>query len=151
MNRDREKKVRPPNPISKASIVSQLTYWWLNPMLSIGMSRTIESEDIYEVTNSLQSDRNTETFAKLWELELQKRNPSILRVMLKVHGFKVFTLGVLYCLGEILAKVIQPICLGGFVEYFSKSGNVSLNDAYWYAGGIVLKFIGSLRKIIVVN
>ncbi|XP_031639018.1 multidrug resistance-associated protein 4-like [Contarinia nasturtii] len=138
MNRHRKKILRQPNPISKASILSKLTFWWLKPMFSIGMRRTIESEDIYEVTNSLRSDRNTETFAKLWELELQKRNPSIVRVMLKVHGFKVFTLGVLYCLGETLAKVIQPICLGGFVEYFSKSGNVSLNDAYWYASGIVI-------------
>lgn len=34
---------------------------------------------------------------------------------------------------------MQPICLGGFVEYFAQTENeITLNDAYWYASGIVL-------------
>lgn len=73
-------------------------------MLKIGFSRTIEEDDIHAVTNSMQSDRNTEEFAKLWELELEKKKPSILRVILKVHGLKMFLIGLLYALGEILAR-----------------------------------------------
>lgn len=81
-----------------------VSFRWLNPMFSIGIRRTIASDDIYEVTNSMRSDQNTDLFAKLWELELKKAKPSIATVMLKVHGFKVFTIGILYCLGETLAK-----------------------------------------------
>lgn len=73
-------------------------------MLKIGFSRTIEENDIYAVTNSMQSDRNTQEFAKLWELELKKKKPSLLRVILKVHGLKMFLIGLLYALGEILAR-----------------------------------------------
>lgn len=73
-------------------------------MFKIGMTRTIEADDIYAVTNGLRSDRNTEAFVKLWQLELQKKNPSILRVMLKLHGFKVFTFGLLFSIGETLAR-----------------------------------------------
>lgn len=73
-------------------------------MLRIGMKRTIKDDDIYAVTNSMRSDQNTEIFSKLWALELKRDNPSILRVMLKVHGFKVLTLGLLFSIGETLAK-----------------------------------------------
>lgn len=37
-------------------------------------------------------------------------------------------------------RLIEPLCLGGFVGYFSSANgfNTTLNDAYWYATGIVL-------------
>lgn len=73
-------------------------------MFAIGMRRPIEGDDIYEVTNSMRSDQNTQAFAQLWELELRKKNPSIFRVMLKLHGFKVLTLGLLFSIGETLAR-----------------------------------------------
>lgn len=36
-------------------------------------------------------------------------------------------------------SLIHPVCLGGFVDYFSHSSgsNTTLNDAYWYALGII--------------
>lgn len=128
MNRTEKKKTRQPNPVSKASIFSKLTFWWgnfffnkcknnstrfthliclfrwLKPIFTIGLSRSIEEDDVYAVTNSMQSERNTEAFDKLWQLELEKKNPSILRVMFKLHGPKVLTCGLLYSIGETLAK-----------------------------------------------
>lgn len=131
MNRGDEKKVRQPNPISKASFISKLSFWWekisdefckhflseifinfpnhlffrfLKPILLIGWRRPIEEDDIYAVTNSMRSDKNTEEFAKLWDIELTKKNPSIFRVILKLHGLKVFTLAILFSIGETLAK-----------------------------------------------
>lgn len=77
---------------------------WLKPMLSIGMKRPIEEDDIYEVTNSMRSDQNTAAFAKLWDIELTKANPSIFRVMMKLHGFKVLTFGLLFSVSESLAR-----------------------------------------------
>lgn len=37
-------------------------------------------------------------------------------------------------------RVFQPLCLGGFVSYFAQydDTHITLNDAYWYASGIVL-------------
>lgn len=36
-------------------------------------------------------------------------------------------------------RLIEPLCLGGFVGYFSSADgfNTTLKDAYWYATGIV--------------
>lgn len=73
-------------------------------MFKIGMKRAIEEDEIYGVTNSMRSDQNTQEFSKLWDIELKKKNPSILRVMLKIHGFKVLTFGLLFSIGETLAR-----------------------------------------------
>lgn len=73
-------------------------------MLKDGLNRTIEEDDICEVTNSMRSDRNTDAFTKLWQSELKKSNPSFLRVIFKLHGFKLLFLVILYAIGETMAR-----------------------------------------------
>lgn len=76
----------------------------MKPILKIGLSRDIQDDDIYAVPNSLRSDHNTEEFTELWQLELKKENPSLMRVILKAHGVKIFTTELLYSIGEALAR-----------------------------------------------
>lgn len=73
-------------------------------MFSIGLKRSIEEEDIYAVTNDMRSDTNTEQFARLWEEEVKKKKPSIFRVMFKLHLYKLLPLGILYAIGETIAR-----------------------------------------------
>lgn len=112
---------------------------WLKPIFTIGLKRPIESDDIYDVVDSMRSEQNTEAFAKQWESELRRKNPSIFRIILKLHGFKILSIGFLFSFVETMAKLIQPICLGGFISYFSQIDGfeVTLTEAYWYASGIV--------------
>ncbi|KAG4077638.1 hypothetical protein HA402_009029 [Bradysia odoriphaga] len=116
------------------------TLTWLKPLFTIGLKRAIEEDDIFAITNSMRSDQNTEKFAKLWELELKKKNPSMIRVMLRANGYKVHLIGILCSLTETLARLIQPICLGGLVTYFAQNNptDMTLYVAYMYASGIVL-------------
>lgn len=76
----------------------------MRPLLSIGLKRSIEEDDICEVANSMRSDANTENFAKAWDEELKKKDPSILRVMYKLHGFKVIFVGFLYSVADTIAR-----------------------------------------------
>lgn len=73
-------------------------------MFMIGLKRAIEEDDIYAVTNSMKSDQNTEAYSKQWKLELKKKNPSIFRVIFKVHGVKMLIISVLYAIGETFAR-----------------------------------------------
>lgn len=73
-------------------------------MFKIGLNRGIVDDDIYAVTNDMRSDQNAETYARLWKAELLKKNPSILNVILKVHGYEALILGVLFSLGETTAR-----------------------------------------------
>lgn len=73
-------------------------------MFAIGLKRAIEEDDIYAVTSDMRSEQNTEAFSKLWNLELKKNNPSIFRVMWKLYGLKVLPVGLIYSIGETLAR-----------------------------------------------
>lgn len=73
-------------------------------MLKIGLNRGIEEDDIYDVINNMRSDHNTEEFAKCWELELKKTNPSIIRVIFKLQGNKIVVAGILSTIVEAIAK-----------------------------------------------
>lgn len=72
-------------------------------MLKLGWSRDINEDDIYEVTNGMRSDRNTKIFAKHWNIELEKKKPSFLRVLLKVYGIKIFTVSILSAIATTIA------------------------------------------------
>lgn len=69
-----------------------------------GLKRPLIEEDIFEVTNSLKSDKNTKEFADLWEEELKKPSPSVLRVMLKLHGFNVIFWGFVFSVFDTIAR-----------------------------------------------
>lgn len=73
-------------------------------MFAIGLKREIEDSDIYAVENDMQSELNTEVFAKAWELECEKKNPSLLRVLVKTYLYKVLSLGFLYAVCETTIK-----------------------------------------------
>lgn len=79
-------------------------------MFAIGLKRAIEEDDIYAVTNDMQSEQNTNAFVQLWDLELKKTNPSIFRVMLKLYGPKVLPVGILFSIGETIARCVC-LCL----------------------------------------
>lgn len=73
-------------------------------MFSTGVKRTLEDDDIYEVQHGMRSDLNTENFAKAWDEELKKKNPSMLRVICKLHGLKVISIGFLFSVAETIAR-----------------------------------------------
>lgn len=77
---------------------------WLRPIFKISWNRDIEVDDIYAVTSGMQSEQNTEAYAKLWELELKKPNPSITRVIFRVHGYKSLAIGFLYAICNTFTK-----------------------------------------------
>lgn len=84
-----------------------LFFRWLKPIFSIGLKRPIEEDDVYGVLNGMRSERNTEIFAKGWESELKKDNPSIFSLMLKLYGFKVLAIGFLFSIGETMARWVD--------------------------------------------
>lgn len=73
-------------------------------MLALGLTREINENDIYAVTNDMRSDQITEMFAKQWQLELEKENLSILRVVWKLYGLKILTISIV-C--SILKQVVK--------------------------------------------
>lgn len=77
---------------------------WLNPLFKIGWNRAIEEDDIYDVTCGMRSEQCTDEYAKLWDFELKKPNPNIVRVIFRVHGYKSLAIGLLFAICDTFVK-----------------------------------------------
>lgn len=76
----------------------------MKPLFKIGWNRAIEEDDIYAVTDGMASERNTDAYVKLWDLEKKKPNPNILRVIFPVHGYKMLAIGILLAIFETFIR-----------------------------------------------
>lgn len=142
-----------------------LLFRWLKDFFTIGLKGQIEQDDIYVTKDNLNSGKITKVFEKLWDHELTKKNPSVARFLFKQYGGTVLFWSLSFSLLEsctrytylrfyniyghlvfnwhynilILIRLLQPICLGGLVSYFAPGQtHLTKNDAYLYAGGIIL-------------
>lgn len=77
-----------PNPLARANCFSQLLFWWLNPLLSLGYKKNLEKDDLYNILNEDSSEKLREKLEKEWEKEIGKLKtsgkPSLLRAILHV-------------------------------------------------------------------
>ncbi|XP_061390091.1 ATP-binding cassette sub-family C member 4 [Musca vetustissima] len=139
MNRTRKKIIRPKNPYSTANLLSRWSFWWMKDLFRRGLKGPLEDEELYQHRKNLDSERVTEKFSRLWENERTKKNPSVVRMIVKAYGMVFLPLGVLYSICETATKAMQPLFLGGLVAYFaSGQHSISKENAYLFAGGIVL-------------
>ncbi|ETN58308.1 multidrug resistance protein 2 [Anopheles darlingi] len=134
------------NPVSKANPVSWYTFWWLRNLFRTGLERPIEEADIYDTLSQHQSAQLSYEFEKQWKLE-QKRcstgttqsSPSFLRVICRIYWRSIVGYGSMYTIVDLLARILQPQCLGGLVSYFAPDQHtIGKQEAYGYAIGIIL-------------
>lgn len=72
--------------------------------MRLGLRREINEDDIYGVTNEMQSDKNAEAFEKQWQLELKKKCPSLLRAIINLYGFKVITISTICAIVHAIVR-----------------------------------------------
>lgn len=68
------------------------------------MKRPIEESDVYALSTSFESKVISNKFSKLWDDELQRQKPSMIRLFLRYCGCPVFFVGQLYANTETIAK-----------------------------------------------
>uniref|UniRef100_A0A6G1SHL7 ABC-type glutathione-S-conjugate transporter n=1 Tax=Aceria tosichella TaxID=561515 RepID=A0A6G1SHL7_9ACAR len=60
------------SPENDASILSQITFWWLNSLMLLGYKRSLTQEDLYAVRPQDRTERATYEFEKLINPAIQK-------------------------------------------------------------------------------
>lgn len=152
-----QQTVKPDNPRAKANPLSALTFSWILGLFFVGYKRELEVTDLYSPLNEHKSSILGDRFQKAWNAESEKaskkkRDPSLLRVILSVFGMDIVLNGLILCFLEIFIRVAQPLFLGRLIRYFmqkkvvagEEEGKVSIaeritiEDAYLYAGGVIL-------------
>lgn len=72
--------------------------------MKTSLTRDLNEDDIYEARDSMRSAEITEAFEKQWQLELEKKNPSIIRVIFKLYGFQVLLYTFLYSIASTTVR-----------------------------------------------
>lgn len=112
---------------------------YLRGLFKMGTSRSITEEDVYENLDEHKYDPIVQKFSVLWDEELKKKDPSVLRMFMKAYGFVTIGLGLLFSVIETVNCCAQPLFLGGLISYFVDGNKDASKDmAYFYASGIVL-------------
>lgn len=75
----------------------------------------------------------------LWEKEIEKPKPSVLRILIKTYGLQILLIGVVVAVIQIITRSLQPYFLASLVEFFVQNQtDISESQAYVSALGIVM-------------
>ncbi|KAH8258396.1 hypothetical protein KR038_011034 [Drosophila bunnanda] len=139
MNRTRRKVVRPKNPYTEANLISRWSFWWMRDLFKRGLKGPLTDEELYQHRKTLDSERVTNKFAELWDDELKRDDPSVVRMILRAYGKIFVPMGLAFSLAETVCKSCMPLFLGNLVGYFAvNQTEISEQTAYLYAIGIVI-------------
>ncbi|XP_043284651.1 probable multidrug resistance-associated protein lethal(2)03659 [Venturia canescens] len=155
------------NPREGVNPLSALTFSWVLKTFWVGYRRELEIEDLAEPLEEHKSSILGDRISAAWQAELERvrkiqRNrskgssspcqcidmekdskhsqrikPSLMRVLIRVFGFKIMLYGVTLAVMEFLLRISQPLFLGRLLQFYS-GANTSVSEAYLYAGGIIL-------------
>ncbi|XP_060851388.1 probable multidrug resistance-associated protein lethal(2)03659 [Rhopalosiphum padi] len=145
------KEERPLNPRAKANILEIFTFSWIFKLFKVGRKRDLEFNDLYIPLNNDRSSLLGVELKKRWKIETvnaknENREPSLLRVLVRMFGAKLMLYGFIQAFVEIVLRMSQPILIGGLLEYFNpdKSNTMDLNHAYFYASGLLLNMLANI-------
>ncbi|PNF20422.1 Multidrug resistance-associated protein 4 [Cryptotermes secundus] len=141
---DTGRKRNNPNPREEANPISVLLFWWTVPLFKKGYRKELVEEDLY---NPLKTDASEYLGDKLetqWERQLKftrqsgKKKPSLLKALALTFPWEYTKLGIFHAVNDLGIRLIQPIILGWFLGYFKPESDTRKEDAYLFAGAIVL-------------
>ncbi|EDV27233.1 uncharacterized protein TRIADDRAFT_54972 [Trichoplax adhaerens] len=122
-----------------------ISFWWLNKLFRISSKRRLEVEDLFQISSDDKSDTLLKNFDREWNKELQLREsgskPSLLRALLRLHGFGYLMLSI-PCLIAQSGRAVYPILIGLLVESFLPQSTASKTEQYLYALGLCITAFG---------
>ncbi|TPX36938.1 hypothetical protein SmJEL517_g00979 [Synchytrium microbalum] len=120
-------------------IVSNITYSYLSPLLSLGNKRPLETTDMYELNKMHTSEELQKIFEAHWfiEAELEKTGgkPSIFRAIWKTFGTEWMGTAVWRLIADTCA-VGSPIVLLNIIKFLQTVGTPGANDNPAYGYGL---------------
>jgi len=132
------------NPRSRVSLLSRITFWYLNPLFRKGSKARIEVSDIHATLREYSSEKLGKEIEREWEREVKSKSQdgktSLLNVLIRAHKATLIKVGLITFLLECL-HLISPYMVGYVVDYFAPSNTISKRDAFLYAGACALSLI----------
>lgn len=143
MESEKDTREKLPNPRASANPFSVLTFGWTFRMFFKGYRHDLQVSDLYTPLDEHLSSNLGDRVERCWKEEVKKaqkanREPSLLRVLVKLFGAETALFGVVLALLENVVNVCQPLFLGRLLDYFTPGTLVSKNSAYLHAGALII-------------
>ena len=94
-------------PIEYADVFSILTFGWMTPLMKYGYRQYLTQEDLWNLRPRDTTRVSGELLQEAWDLELQKKHPSLWIAMMKAFGGTYLRGGIIKTFSDTLA-FIQP-------------------------------------------
>ncbi|CAG8759895.1 27966_t:CDS:10, partial [Gigaspora margarita] len=118
-------------PETKANLLSKLTFWWVNDLMSLGYKRPLEKDDLYVLNDERTAKILTDKFETEWKKEIEKialgKNPSLVKTLYRVLWAR-FCLGGVVRFGSDILAVISPFILRLILKFVSDAYFANLNN-----------------------
>ncbi|KAM7529157.1 hypothetical protein LguiB_032567 [Lonicera macranthoides] len=107
-------------PLARAGVLSKISFWWLNPLMTRGMKNTVEDKDIPKLREENRARACYKLFMDRHEQIVNRsssssRRPSILRTLILCHWKDIFITG-FFALLKIINLSAGPLFLEAFVK-----------------------------------
>lgn len=131
--------------ITRAGVLSKLTFSWINPLLTLGYSRPLALEDVPPLDSEDQADLAYHKFSHVWDsLSTEKGSGNLAFQAIKRVHLRENVLIAFYTLLRTLSVVVSPLVLFAFVNY-STGANRGLREGLLIVGVLtVCKVVESL-------
>ncbi|KAI9162259.1 hypothetical protein LWI28_025524 [Acer negundo] len=145
-----EKAEKKQTKLGNGSLISKLTFSWINPLLSLGYSKPLVLEDIPSLVPEDEADLAYQKFAYAWDSLVRDKKSNdnrnlVLRAIRKVY-LKENIFIASCALLRTIAVVILPLLLYAFVNY-SNRDEENLHEGLAIVGCLIItKVVESLSQ-----
>ncbi|XP_039119671.1 LOW QUALITY PROTEIN: ABC transporter C family member 13 [Dioscorea cayenensis subsp. rotundata] len=122
-----------------------LTFQFVNPMMSLGVTKQLDLEDLVSLPLDLMPSPCHDTFLRCWVAEEHKNQSKSLlfRVICKAYGWPYLRLGLLKVLNDSLS-FLSPLLLNRLIKFLQQgSGNI---DGYTLA--ILMGLVSTIKSFL---
>ncbi|XP_049951742.1 ATP-binding cassette sub-family C member 4-like [Schistocerca serialis cubense] len=154
---DASKRKSNPNPRATANPLSVLTFWWMKDLFILGAKKDLEVDDLFD---TLEGDLSEDLGLKLeanWQKELaaanrkEKRKPSLLRALYHTFAGQLLYQGILSGIAMFVLSTAKPVLLGYLLKHFNPGSTVTREEAFWYAGALIVVLFVNMTMMHQVN
>lgn len=103
-------------PVAYANIFSKLTFSWMTPMMRYGYKEFLTQDDLWNLRKRDATRSTSKTFERSWQIELEKKKPSLWIAMFRSFGGPYFRGAVIKTGSDCLAFV-QPQLLRFLISF----------------------------------
>ncbi|XP_023241666.1 multidrug resistance-associated protein 4-like [Centruroides sculpturatus] len=129
------------NPFDTVGVFSRIFFCWIFPTINEGRKRVLKEKDLYKCSRYHTSEYLGDLLQKEWNRELQKKNSSILKALLRFVGWKYLII-ILLVLIQMTALVAgQAYFVGLIINYFENREERNQYNVYATLAGFFILLV----------